>query len=245
MGVDRSSDRPVYKQVADALRAAIRSGQLADEQALPSETQLMRQYGVSRNSVRTAVSLLRVEGLVVTEHGRGSFVRAGHTRQRSDSSGYAKARWQARHSAQTEAAETEGAGQQLFGGEVTPPPQEVASRLGLGSGECVLIHRHLVLCGGEPAQLAGYFPLRLPAQASDEQAESLSEGAHVRLERVVEELSVRMPSLEEARRLGIGASVPVVRVLRTLYDASGAALEVVDFVLVGDGYVVAYELSAD
>jgi DNA-binding transcriptional regulator YhcF (GntR family) len=165
MGVDRSSDRPVYKQVADALRAAIRSGQLADEQALPSETQLMRQYGVSRNSVRTAVSLLRVEGLVVTEHGRGSFVRAGHTRQRSGSSGYAKARWQARRSpAQTEAAQTEGvgqagqSGQQLFGGEVMPAPQEVASRLGLGSGECVLVHRHLVLCGVSQPSLQATSP---------------------------------------------------------------------------------------
>ncbi|MGH8909163.1 MAG: GntR family transcriptional regulator [Egibacteraceae bacterium] len=70
MSVDRTSDRPVYKQVADALRAAIRGGELADGALLASETELMERYGVSRSSVRNAVAPLRVEGLVVTERSR-------------------------------------------------------------------------------------------------------------------------------------------------------------------------------
>jgi GntR family transcriptional regulator len=246
VGVDRSSDRPVYKQVADALRAAIRSGALINGQSLPSETQLMRRYGVSRNSVRTAVGLLRLEGLVVTEHGRGSFVRAGHTQRRQRSVGYATVRWQARRSPER----TEGAGQasqgeqQLFGAEVMSPPHEVASRLGLSWGERVLVYRHLVLCRGEPVQLAGYIPLRVTPDASDGHTEHRSPGARIRLERVVEELTVRMPSAEEARQLGMGAGVPVVRVLRTLYDAAGCAVEVADVVLAGDRHAVVYEIPA-
>ncbi|MGH3923185.1 MAG: GntR family transcriptional regulator, partial [Pseudonocardiaceae bacterium] len=59
MDIDRTSDRPVYKQVADALRAAIRSGELADGAPLASEIELMDRYGVSRNSVRNAVAVLR------------------------------------------------------------------------------------------------------------------------------------------------------------------------------------------
>ncbi|MGH8904253.1 MAG: GntR family transcriptional regulator, partial [Egibacteraceae bacterium] len=46
-GVDRGSDRPVYRQVADALRTAIRTGELVTEQRLPSETELIHRYGVS------------------------------------------------------------------------------------------------------------------------------------------------------------------------------------------------------
>jgi GntR family transcriptional regulator len=206
----------------------------------------MRRYGVSRNSVRTAVGLLRLEGLVVTEHGRGSFVRASHAGRRQRSVGYATVTWQARRSPER----TESSGQashceqQLFGAEVMAPSHEVASQLGLSSGERVLVHRLLVLCGGEPVQLVGYVPLRVTPDASDGHTEHRAEGARIRLERVVEELTVRMPSAEEARRLGMGAGVPVVRVLRTLYDAAGCAVEVADVVLAGDRHAVVYEIPA-
>jgi GntR family transcriptional regulator len=127
---------------------------------------------------------------------------------------------------------------------VTSPSHEVASRLGLSSGERVLVHRHLALYGGEPVQLVGYYPLRITPDARGEHTEHRAEGAHIRLERVVEELAVRMPSGEEARRLGMGVGVPVVRVLRTLYDAAGCAVEVADVVLAGDRHAVVYEIPA-
>ncbi len=41
---------------------------------LPSEIELSQQYGVARMTVRRAVAQLRDKGLVVTVHGRGSFV---------------------------------------------------------------------------------------------------------------------------------------------------------------------------
>jgi GntR family transcriptional regulator len=47
-GVDRRSDRPVYRQVADVLRTAIRAGELVTGQQLPSEAELINRYGVSR-----------------------------------------------------------------------------------------------------------------------------------------------------------------------------------------------------
>ena len=44
---------------------------------LPSESYMQQHYGVSRGTVRTAVGILRAEGLVVTIGGRGTFVRPG------------------------------------------------------------------------------------------------------------------------------------------------------------------------
>ena len=73
--IDPTSDRPVFKQIADRLRAAIRSGELEPGGRLPSEQELIDAHGVARGTIRQAVSLLRSEGLVRTEHGRGSFVR--------------------------------------------------------------------------------------------------------------------------------------------------------------------------
>ncbi|MGH8884898.1 MAG: GntR family transcriptional regulator [Egibacteraceae bacterium] len=251
MDIDRTSDRPVYKQVADALRAAIRSGELTDGAPLASETELMDRYGVSRNSARNAVALLRVEGLVVTEHGRGTFVRAQRPLRRLSSSRYSKAKRQARR-APLHAEQGTQSDQQL-GVEVVDPPTEVADRLGLLSDEKALVRRHLLSLGGEPAQLAdSYFPLSVAQGTRIERDEKIPAGVHAELEqelgyeldRFVEELTFRMPSPEEARQLRTGAGVPVVRLLRTLYDTSGRALEVSEFVLAGDRHVLVYELSA-
>jgi DNA-binding GntR family transcriptional regulator len=65
---------PVYRQLASLLREAISSGKLAPGRPLPSESSLMGEHGVSRDTVRKAVGILRDEGLVVTVQGKGSYV---------------------------------------------------------------------------------------------------------------------------------------------------------------------------
>ena len=69
------SGRPAYAQVADALRAEIRSGRFPPGSQLPSYEALMRKYEVSVTVVRSAVRELKVEGLVYTHQGKGAFVR--------------------------------------------------------------------------------------------------------------------------------------------------------------------------
>ncbi|MET9909870.1 GntR family transcriptional regulator [Streptomyces sp. NPDC006476] len=66
----------LYQQVAAAIREAILSGEFAPDSLLPSEAQLMTRYGVSRPTVRNAISALRAEGLIDVRHGKGSFVRS-------------------------------------------------------------------------------------------------------------------------------------------------------------------------
>jgi GntR family transcriptional regulator/GntR family mannosyl-D-glycerate transport/metabolism transcriptional repressor len=75
--VDQMHPTPLYAQLANILRAMIESGELVPRAPLPSESYLQQEYGVSRGTVRTAVGLLRDEGLVVTIGGRGTFVRPG------------------------------------------------------------------------------------------------------------------------------------------------------------------------
>jgi GntR family transcriptional regulator len=252
--IDRTSDRPVYKQLADALRTAIRSGQLTDGAPLGSETELMHQYGVSRNSVRNAVALLRVEGLVITEHGRGTFVRAQRPLRCLHSSRYAKPNRQAGQVLlRADAGEQDAkAGQQLLAVEVVDPPTQVVDRLKLLPEEQVVVRRHLLFLDGEPVERAdSYVPFSVAQGTSIEQSEPIPGGVHAELEqtlgyeldRFVEELTFRMPAPEEARQLRMGAGIPVVRGLRTLYDSADRALEVSDFVLAGDRHVLVYEVQ--
>jgi DNA-binding FadR family transcriptional regulator len=76
MGIDPRSDRSVYLQVADIVRGDIVQGRLKPGDELPSEAQLGQTLGVGREAIRQALGVLRAEGLIVTERGFGSRVRA-------------------------------------------------------------------------------------------------------------------------------------------------------------------------
>ncbi|MGW5816654.1 GntR family transcriptional regulator [Streptomyces noursei] len=67
----------IYMQVADQLATAIKrpDSEYAPGSKLPSETELMARYGISRPTARAAVDELVNMGLIEKHHGRGSFVR--------------------------------------------------------------------------------------------------------------------------------------------------------------------------
>ena len=73
--IDHEGAVPVYRQLADILRAQIESGELAPGRPVPSERTLTQRYGVAVGTVKKAVEVLRSEGLVHTVTGRGIFVR--------------------------------------------------------------------------------------------------------------------------------------------------------------------------
>ncbi|GAB3478708.1 GntR family transcriptional regulator [Amycolatopsis cihanbeyliensis] len=72
--VDRTSGVPAFRQVAADLRERIAAGQYTPGSRLPSERELVDTYGVSRPTIRDAVNMLRAEGIVTAEHGRGAFM---------------------------------------------------------------------------------------------------------------------------------------------------------------------------
>lgn len=65
---------PLFAQLRDALRGDILGGSLVPGDRLPSESELIARFGVSRITVRQALSSLQSDGLVQTVNGKGSFV---------------------------------------------------------------------------------------------------------------------------------------------------------------------------
>jgi GntR family transcriptional regulator len=65
---------PLFAWVRDQLRAEILDGQLAPGGQLPSESELITRFGVSRITVRRALAELQSAGLISTVSGKGSFV---------------------------------------------------------------------------------------------------------------------------------------------------------------------------
>jgi GntR family transcriptional regulator len=65
---------PMYRKIADDLRAQIESGELPPGSRLPTEIELMELHQASRNTVRDAIKLLASRGLVEPRPGQGTFV---------------------------------------------------------------------------------------------------------------------------------------------------------------------------
>ncbi len=64
----------IYTSIADRLRQDIRQGIYAVGEKLPTEQNLSEQFGVNRHTLRQAIALLKSEGLIRVEQGRGTFV---------------------------------------------------------------------------------------------------------------------------------------------------------------------------
>lgn len=79
--IDPYSDRPVYRQVADDLRAQILDGTIPAGEMLLGEARLATEYEVGATSIRNALAVLRAERLIVTEQGVGSRVRTADHRR--------------------------------------------------------------------------------------------------------------------------------------------------------------------
>jgi GntR family transcriptional regulator len=72
--MDRHSRVPFYVQLKDLLKGRVEDGSWRPGDRLPSEAELCADFDVSRTVVRQALSELALEGLVVRQQGRGSFV---------------------------------------------------------------------------------------------------------------------------------------------------------------------------
>lgn len=64
-----------HEEIAHELRQAIRAGEYPPGSTIPALPELMRRYGVARNTVRDAVNILTQEGLVTPQQGVGTVVR--------------------------------------------------------------------------------------------------------------------------------------------------------------------------
>lgn len=79
--IERSGPKLIYQQIIDWMRQQISSGFWPEHYRLPSEPDLAAQFGVSRGTLRKAITQLISEGLLVSIHGRGTFVESAAIEQ--------------------------------------------------------------------------------------------------------------------------------------------------------------------
>ena len=72
--IDVRSGAPIYDQIYSQIRAAIESGRLAEDEALPSIRGLAKDLRVSVITTKRAYDELEKEGFIYTVVGKGCFV---------------------------------------------------------------------------------------------------------------------------------------------------------------------------
>jgi GntR family transcriptional regulator len=244
----------VFRQIADFLREDIQLGRLTEGARLPSERELMDTHGAARGTVRQSIALLKSEGLISTEHGRGAFVRSRPPVRRIAQDRFARRHREKGKAAFLAEAEAEGVSPGVEVLKVGPESADdaVSGRLGLDPGSKVLVRRRRYLADGDPVELAtSYLPWDIAGGTDMAKKNPGPGGIYARLEdnghrlkRFTEEVTARMPTPDEVRSLRLTAGTPVFGLVRTAYDESGRAVEVCDTVMASDRFVLAYELPA-
>ncbi len=82
--IDEDDRRPVYRQVADEIKALIASRELRDGAALPPVRQVAADLGVNLNTIAAAYRELQKEGLLTVRHGAGAVVTSSGIRAKKN-----------------------------------------------------------------------------------------------------------------------------------------------------------------
>lgn len=243
------NDTPLYLRVADELRARIESGEMPPGARLPSVAELIQQYGGSNSVATKAYRLLVDEGLVVSRHGAGHYVRSKESpellvrqhRRRSEDSPFA------------EGAARQGAlGSWRHDSTTEQASEPVAARLGIAVGDPVMHTSYVYFADEQPVQLAeSWEPLAVTGQslvALPEVGPYQGVGVAARMRVLgievgdpVEQVRARMATRAEAQVLRMTPPGPVMFIERTYYNQeTGRAVETADIVMRGDRWVAVY-----
>ncbi|MGH3655571.1 MAG: GntR family transcriptional regulator [Micromonosporaceae bacterium] len=250
---------PRYRQVADELRRRLRSGAIPPGQLLPSETALMNEFNVSRGTIREAVAALRTEGLVVTEHGRGTYARSALPVRRLGSERYRRELEQLDQSRPPETSFTadqaiDWSAYQLDRDyhEVVAS-QERAELFGAEPGAMLLERRFLFRANGVPQQMSiSCYPLALVAGTplADPANEPWPGGntgqlhsLGITVTKIRERVRARMPTRDEIDALRIPSGVPVLTITRQTYAGERVVEIAVDIVLPADRTELEYDID--
>lgn len=234
--IDRSSPLPVYFQIALDVRRRIAAGEWSPGQRIAPELQLMREYAVSRVTIRQALAELVKDDLVERHRGSGTYVRdqqhplvydlnltVGMMASRLREEGLDN---------RADVIET---------GVLDTPPHDLRLRLQLRGGGRVIYLVRRVLINEEPTAVyrSWFDAARVPGLEGVDGLDGslsavLAEQYGLIPARADNSLEVVRFMREDAELLGSQQDVPLLVVTGTTYLPDGAPLEFSQMMWIGD-----------
>ena len=215
--------QPLYDQLVDILTEKIEH-EYRPGDMLPSERELSKYYGLSRTTVRLALQELERLGLVVRQHGRGTFVadRSVQTTNLSQTYSFTdQMRELGRKPATTilEFSEIES-------------DKNLAGSLGVRIGDKLFKIKRLRSADGVPMMVERtYLPVRKfmslkrPMLQNASLYHVIEVDFHEKIRVAEEEFFASIARPADAHLLGIGEGAPVLDLVRTTYDMGNEIIE--------------------
>ncbi|GAB3657374.1 phosphonate metabolism transcriptional regulator PhnF [Actinocorallia lasiicapitis] len=247
--------RPSYRDLAAIMRLEIQSGVYERGSTLPPEPELAQRFNTTRATINNVLRVLRAEGLISTQQGRGTYVTAMSRRiTRNAMIRYRK--------------ESRENGVGAFDSEVrrlgmTPrsdlvvsrviPPAEVAAILGTPEGAEVVIRSRRMFADETPVQIApSYIPLDIAAGTILEERDQGTGGMVSRMAdlgyrqvRMTERVDVRPPTEDETDFLQMSPDQRVFVVTHVGWTAEGRPVEVCTHIMPTHYWSLDYEWAVD
>ncbi|MEW2385001.1 GntR family transcriptional regulator [Micromonospora sp. NPDC047707] len=240
---DLGAKAPKYQRIADELRRDIKNGIYKPGERLPAEAALLERFrvafpGLSLETMRSAIRVLRAEGIVEARHGVGTFVSANRRLQRRSRDRYGRARTDGKLLTAHLRHEIPFAGR-------GPVPEHVAEASGMETGDEVVIRCRVLFDRetGKPQEVgASYLPLEFAGGTLLEEPTVVPKALFL----CVEELSGkqyrhardhwrwRMPTPAEADALQIPRGTGVAHLIHVAKAEDDTLLEVSESVWPAD-----------
>lgn len=224
------SASPLYRQLMERLRADIAAGVYPAHSRIPSEQSLCEAYGVSRVTVRKALSELTLEGLLKRQQGKGTFVSAPRLqRDLRDVSSF------------HDACRLMGCepGARIIHAQLVPAGDRDREQLGCTDAQVVEIVR-LRLADDQPVMLeTNRFPLScawLTEQKLSGSLYALLQKHGLIAQRGIHEISLTYATAAEARLLDTQPGSALLKLDQVIYDQHDRPLHTSHQVIRGDRF---------
>jgi GntR family transcriptional regulator len=231
---------PMYRQIAEALRQQIESGQLAPGGQLPTELELRDRYNASRNTIRDAIKWLTNLGLVETRPGQGTFVIEDIDPFVTVLSGNPSTGWGGDEGT-SYLSEVSERNRKPTTSPVQVEIQEasgvIAAGLWVSRGtEVISRHERRFIDGTPWSMQTSYYPvefadrgaerLRSARNITEGTVEYLTDTLHIRQVGYRDWITVRAPNPTEADffKLPPDGRVPMYEIFRTAFDGNGSPM---------------------
>jgi len=217
--MDHNCSVPLYKQIVKSINRKITTGEYPINSRIPSEVSLMEEYGVSRITIRTAITELVEDGVLERIQGKGTFVNSPKSLyQADDRIGFSRSCQMSGKIPKTE----------LLKIEKIIPSESIGSFLGIPDGDHIICSKRLRYVDDYPTMIeTNYYPLKFEFLFSENLNNSLfaimaKHGLYIG--DAIRTLEVCTPTREEIAILGLSTSKALLLFKDKQFDKEGKPL---------------------
>jgi GntR family transcriptional regulator len=213
---------PVYQQIKEIIKRRIADGVYGRQEKIPSESEFVKEFGVSRLTIRQAIGMIVREGLLVSRRGAGSFVTTDEKMLKNLSRRFCAAIEDLSY--HREKLKTLYAKM-----SVVEPSLVIRQKLNLDAGEenVVEVTRVRYAEGTSTVVTKSYLPLKYGQRLDEKKLkkslimELLEVDAGIILKRVHQSMEATFAEKTVANLLGIPSGSPLLKVERVMMAAKG------------------------